>query len=60
MSAPRDTLVQRLIQAGEPAAPQAEACRRNADGRLHAGEPAPLDHPLRTGTLACLAIDQPA
>jgi AcrR family transcriptional regulator len=48
-----------LGQDGEPAALEAEACRRIADGRLHGDDPALQEH-LWAGTLARLAIDQPA
>ncbi len=48
-----------LGRDGEPAALETELCRRIADGRLPADDPALLDH-LWAGTLARLAIDQPS
>jgi len=58
-AAARARLQALLGQDGEPAALEAEACRRIADGRLHSDDPTLLAH-LWAGTLERLAIDQPA
>lgn len=58
-AADRARLVALLGHDGDPAALEAELCRRIAEGRLSTDDPALLDH-LWAGTLARLAIDQPA
>lgn len=48
-----------LGQDGPPEVLEAELCRRIADGRVAADDPALLEH-LWAGTLQRLAIDQPS